>query len=82
MSGCLSTLETGAHTVARLEHTMEILEPLLQPLRAMCNIQIHRGRRTGEAETFLQENRDYVKRKPQYRDGGRRANLETQTQPD
>lgn len=81
MVGCLSTLETAAHTVARLEGRMEIVEPLLGPLRAMCNIQIHRGRGSGEAATFLQENREYVKRKPQYRDGGRRENLQIQTQP-
>ena len=69
-SGCMSTLEAGVHSLARLEDRPEIVEPLLAPLVAMCNIQINHGAVNHDCQdvkTLKQENKDYNKRKPQFR---------------
>ncbi|XP_023341161.1 DTW domain-containing protein 2 [Eurytemora carolleeae] len=40
---CLSTLETAVHSVALIEGRSEIIEPLLKPLKVLCNIQLNFG---------------------------------------
>ena len=67
-AGCLSTLEAGVHSVALLENRPEIVQPLLAPLVTMCNIQINHGAVGHDSKEFKQQNREYKKRKPQYRD--------------
>ena len=73
-SACLSTLEAAVHSLALLEDRPEIVEPLLAPLLAMCNVQINHGAVSHhdrelkqQAARFRQENRDFKKRKPQFR---------------
>ena len=48
---------------------LQVVDQLLSPLRAMCNSQIHHGGRQGHPSTFVQENNQFRKRKPQYTAG-------------
>lgn len=41
--GCLSTLESAVHSAAIIEGRKEIMEPLLRPLLALCDIQHEHG---------------------------------------
>lgn len=69
-SGCLSTLEAAAHSLAALEARPEIVESLVAPLVAMCNTQIRHGAVTHDSQDIKSikvENSEYQKRKPQYR---------------
>ena len=69
-AGCLSTLEAAAHSLAVLEARPDIVEPLVAPLVAMCNIQIRHGAVAHESrdiKTTRLENSQYQKRKPQFR---------------
>ena len=66
-SGCLSTLEVGVHSIALLENRPEIVEPLLAPLVAMCNFQINHGAVEHDSKDFKSQNKNFKKRKPQYR---------------
>ena len=68
--GCLSTLEAGAHSLAILEDRPEIVQPLLAPLVAMCNVQINHGavlHHSKDIKTVQSMNRQYQKRKPQFK---------------
>ena len=40
---------------------------MLAPLVAMCNMQINHGAVGHDTKEFKQQNREYEKRKPQYR---------------
>jgi len=42
-NACLSTLESAVHSAAILEGRPEIVEPLLKPLNALCDIQMNFG---------------------------------------
>lgn len=66
-AGCMSTLEVGVHSIAILEDRQEIVQPMLAPLVAMCNMQINHGAVGHDTKEFKQQNREYEKRKPQYR---------------
>lgn len=67
-AGCMSTLEVGVHSIAILEGRQDIVEPLLAPLIAMCNVQINHGAVGHDNKESKQQNKEYKKRKPQYRD--------------
>jgi len=66
-AGCMSTLEVGVHSIAIIENRQDIVEPLLAPLVAMCNMQINHGAVGHDTREFKQQNKEYKKRKPQYR---------------
>ena len=54
----MSTLEVGVHSIAILEDRQEIVQPMLAPLVAMCNMQINHG-------AVEHDTREFKKRKPQ-----------------
>jgi len=66
-AGCMSTLEVGVHSVAILEARPDIVEPMLGPLLAMCNMQVNHGAVEHDTKEFKRQNKEYQKRKPQYR---------------
>ena len=59
--------EVGVNSIAILEDRQEIVQPMLAPLVAMCNMQINHGAVGHDTKEFKQQNREYEKRKPQYR---------------
>ena len=65
-AGCMSTLEVGVHSIAILEDRQEIVQPMLAPLVAMCNMQINHGAVGHDTREFKQQNKEFKKRKPQY----------------
>jgi len=65
-AGCMSTLEVGVHSIALLESRPDIVEPMLAPLVAMCNMQVNHGAVEHDTKQFKQQNKDYQKRKPQF----------------
>jgi len=66
-AGCMSTLEVGVHSIAILEDRQEIVQPMLAPLVAMCNMQINHGAVGHDTREFKLQNKEFKKRKPQYR---------------
>ena len=60
-------MEDGVHSIAILEDRQEIVQPMLAPLVAMYNMQINHGAVGHNTREFKQQNKEYKKRKPQYR---------------
>jgi DTW domain-containing protein YfiP len=58
---CLSTVETVAQALAALEGRPEIVDALLAPLHALCNVQINHGAVGHDSKEFKGQNGRFVK---------------------
>ena len=59
---CLSTLETVAETLSIVESDPGLVEALVRPLHAMCNIQIQHGAVNHDSKEIKEQNSNFVKK--------------------